>query len=307
MEAEPGYCGRNERVDAPETLRKQMAEVEARKVHPSSYFYSYENWQKRFGEIVNQYNAAPQQGKILAGLSPDEALAKLADADDPPMQFSAGLRYLLAHDKRPAKVTLNGVTFQVGKQKFNYRGNEIAHLVGLDVLAWFDPENPEELVVTNMKRENPITVGRSNEVSALECVTDPDSGRLAQELRRVAGQASYMKARFTAVKSKFPMPQRRALADVSTLQLGQQIEEQKTDRKEKTVRIDRIRRQAHRMDIPAVMVDDDPDTQRGLELLAEAEREHERGRKQEEATPHVYQLDPNKTFTPKPGKNGDEV
>jgi hypothetical protein len=239
-------------------------------------------------------------------MSPDEALAKLADANDPPMQFSAGLRYLLAHDKRPAKVTLNGVTFQVGKQKFNYRGNEIAHLVGQDVLAWFDPENPEALVVTDMQRRNPITVGRSKEVSALECVTDPDSGRLAQELRRVAGQGSYMKARFAAVKSKFPMPQRRALADVRTLQLGQQIEEQKTARKEQTVRVDRMRRQAHRMAIPSVMIDDDPDTQRGLELMAEAEREHQGGRKPEAATPKIYQLKPAKMFTPKPGKNGDE-
>jgi hypothetical protein len=295
MEAEPGYCGRNERVDAPETLRKQMAEVEARKVHPSKYFYSYGDWHRRFGEVVNQYNAAPQEGRILAGMSPDEALAKLADVEDPPMQFSAGLRYLLAHDKRPAKVTLNGVTLQVGKQKFNYRGNEIAHLVGQDVLAWFDPENPEALVVTDMQRRNPITVGRSNEVNALECVTDPDSGRLAQELRRVAGQASYMKARFTAVKSKFPMPQRRALADVLTLQLGQQIEEQKTARKEKTVRVDRMRRQAQRMEIPSVMVDDDPETQRGLELMAEAERDYQRG----EREPKVYQLDPTKTFNPK--------
>ena len=307
MEAEPGYCGRNEREDAPETLRKQMAEVEARKVHPSKYFYSYEDWHRRFGEIVNQYNAAPQQGRILAGMSPDEALVKLADADDPPMQFSAGLRYLLAHDKRSAKVTLNGVTFQVGKQKFNYRGNEIAHLVGQDVLAWFDPENPETLVVTDMQRRNPICVARSMEVSALECVTDPDSGRLAQELRRVAGQASHMKARFTAVKSKFPMPQRRALADARTVQLGQQIEEQKTARKEKTVRVDRMRRQAQRMEIPAVMVDDDPETQRGLDLLAEAESDHQRGRKQAAATPQVYPLDPSKTFTPKPAKEGDEL
>jgi hypothetical protein len=299
LEAEPGYCGRNERVDAPETLRKQMAEVEARKVHPSKYFYSFEDWQRRFGEIVDQYNTAPQQGRILAGMSPDEALAKFADEDDPPMQFSAGLRYLLAHDKRAAKVTLNGVTFQVGKQKFNYRGKEIAHLVGQDVLAWFDPENPETLVVTDMQRRNPICVARSKEVSALECVTDPDSGRLAQELRRVAGQGSFMKARFTAVKSKFPMPQRRALADVRTLQLGQQIEEQKTARKEKTVRVDRMRRQAHRMDIPAVMVDDDPETQRGLDLLAQAEREHQGGRKQEPATPKVYMLKP---FKPKGNK-----
>jgi hypothetical protein len=303
MEAEPGYCGRNERVDAPETLRKQMAEVEARKVHPCKYFYSYENWDKRFGEIVKQYNAAPQQGRILAGLSPNEAFVKFADADDPPMQFNAELRYLLANDKRPAKVTLNGVTFQVGKQKFNYRGKEIAHLVGQDVLAWFDPENPETLVVTDMQRRNPICVARSKEVSALECVTDPDSGRLAQELRRVTGQASYMKARFEAVKSVAPMPQRRALADVRTLQLGQQIEEQKTAQKEKTVRVDRMRRQANRMDIPAVMIDDDPETQRGLELLAEAERDHQRGQKEAK----VYQIDPTKTFNPKPAKEGDEI
>jgi hypothetical protein len=306
MEAEPGYCGRNERVDAPESLRKQMAEVEARKVDPSRYFYSYEDWHRRFGEIVDQYNAAEQQGRILDGLSPDRALSEFADQDDPPMLLSAGLRYLLAHDKRPAKVTLNGITFQVGKQKFNYRGNEIAHLVGKDVLAWFDPENPEALVVTDMQRRNPITVSRSNEVSALECVTDPESGRLAQELRRVAGQASYMKARFTAVKSKFPMPRRRTLADDSTLQLGQQIEEQKTARKEKTVRVDRMRRQAQRMEIPAVMLDDDPDNARALDLFAEAEREHQRGNKQEATTVHSYQLDSNKAFTPKPHTKGDE-
>jgi hypothetical protein len=307
LEAEPGYCGRNERVDAPETLRKQMAEVEARKAHPSKYFYSYEDWHRRFGEIVNQYNAAPQQGRILCGLSPDTALIKFADADDPPMQFSAGLRYLLAHDKRPAKVTLNGVTFQVGKQKFNYRGNEIAHLVGQDALAWFDPENPETLVVTDMQRRNPICVARSQQVSALECVTDPDSGRLAQELRRVAGQASYMKARFTAVKSKFPMPQRRALADVRTIQLGKQIEEQETARRKKTVRVDRMRSQAGRLGIPSAMIDDDPETQRGLELLAQAEREHQGVRKQGPATPKVYLLKPAKMFTPKPGKNGDKT
>ena len=67
MEAEPGYCGRNERVDAPESLRKQMAEVEARKVHPSRYFYSYDDWNRRFGEIVDEYNAARQEGRILDG------------------------------------------------------------------------------------------------------------------------------------------------------------------------------------------------------------------------------------------------
>ena len=52
------------------------------------------------------------------------------------------------------------------------------------------------------------------------------------------------------------------------------------------------------MDIPSVMVDDDPETQRGLELMAEAERDHQRGQNE----PKVNQLDPTKTFNPK----GDE-
>jgi hypothetical protein len=65
-EAEPGYCGRDERRDAPETLRPQMAEVLARKVHPSKYFYSYEQWNDRIGKLVEQYNAEVQQGHVLA-------------------------------------------------------------------------------------------------------------------------------------------------------------------------------------------------------------------------------------------------
>jgi len=298
MEAEPGYCGRNERVDAPESLRKQVAAVEARKKHPAHYFRSFDQWQKRFGEIVDQYNAAPQGGKILRGLSPDQALAEFADANDPPMQFSAGLRYLLAHDKRPVKITLNGITIQVGKQKFNYRGKEISHLVGQDALAWFDPENPEALVVTDMQRRNPIRVERSNEVSALECITDPGSGRLAEELRRIEGMASYPKARFVAVKSKYPMPQRIVLTDARTVELGRAIAQGKAAHQEKTVRVERGRRQARRLDIPAVMIDDDPDTLRGLELMAEAQSEHTRGGTPEPKAAHTYQLDPNKTFTP---------
>ena len=298
MEAERGYCGRNERVDAPESLRKQMAEVEARKKHPGHFFYSFPEWQKRFGEIVDQYNATAQGGKILKGLSPDEAFAKFADADDPPMQFSASLRYLLAHDKRQLPVTLNGVTLQVGKQKFNYRGKEIAHLVGQTVLAWFDPENPETMVVTDMQRRNPICVQRSKEPSSLECLIDPDSDRLAQELRRVEGQASYMKTRFVAVKSKYPMPQRIALTDARTLQLGQAIDQGKAAHKEKAVSMDRMRKQARRMNIPAAMVDDDPDTQRGLELLAEARRGGQGERSMDSEAGHTYQLDPDKTFTP---------
>lgn len=224
-EAEPGYCGRDERHDAPESLRKQMAEVETRKVHPSKRFYSFEQWNKRIGEIVELYNATPQQGKILAGMSPDQAFEMFINRDDPPKQFSAGLRYLLAHEKRLARVTLNGVTIEVGKQRFNYRGKEIAHLVvGSEVLAWFDPENPEALVVTDTDRRNPICVARSQEPNALESLIMPGANTLSAELARIEGQASYIKTRFNVLKAKFELPARKALASAQAVELGQRID-----------------------------------------------------------------------------------
>ncbi len=244
-EAEPGYCGRDERRDAPESLRKQMAEVAARKVHPSKYFYSLDQWNKRIGELVNRYNAEPQQGIICAGLSPDQAF-KVHMNPCPPMQFSAGLRYLLAHDKRQARVTLNGVTIQVGKKKFNYRGQEIAHLVGRDVLAWFDPENPEIITVTNLDRTNPICVACSENPSVLESIIAPESGTLGRELARIEGQASHMKTRFNVIKAKFPLPQRQILAAAQVTELGEEIATQKAALNENAARRQRQRSQANK-------------------------------------------------------------
>jgi hypothetical protein len=242
-EAEPGYCGRDERRDAPESLRKQMAEVAARKVHPSKYFYSLDQWNQRIGALVERYNTEAQQGHILAGLSPDQAFEKHISHDNPPMQFFAGLRYLLANDKRLVRVTTNGVTIQIGKVKFNYRGQEIAHLVGREALAWFDPENPEAITITNTDRTNPITVARSENPNALESLIAPDSGTLGRELSRIEGQASHMKTRFNVVKAKFPLPARMLLGAAQKLELGEEIAAQKTELKESTARRQRQRSQ----------------------------------------------------------------
>lgn len=245
-EAEPGYCGRDERRDAPESLRKQMAEVAARKSHPAKYFYSYEQWNQRIEELVQQYNTEPQQGHILAGLSPDQAFEKYISHKNPPLQFFASLRYLLANDKRMVRVTLNGVTIQIGKVKFNYRGQEIAHLVGREVLAWFDPENPESITITEPDHTNPITVARSENPSALESLIAPESGTLGRELSRIEGQASHMKTRFNVVKAKFPLPTRLLLGAAQKMELGQEIAAQKNEVTETANRQRRQRSQAQR-------------------------------------------------------------
>ena len=242
-EAEPGYCGRDERRDAPESLRRQMAEVDARKVHPSKYFYSLDQWNRRIGQLVEQYNAEPQQGHILAGLSPDKAFEAHMNQNNPPIQFGAGLRYLLANDKRLTKVTMNGVTIQIGKIQFNYRGKEIAHLIGREVLAWFDPENPETIVVTNPDRTNPICIARSQNPNALESLIAPESGTLGQELARVESQASFMKTRFNVLKAKFPLPQRQLLVAAQAMELGVEITAKKNVVKENASRRQRRRSQ----------------------------------------------------------------
>jgi hypothetical protein len=245
-EAEPGYCGRDERRDAPESLRKQMAEVEARKEHPSKYFYSYEQWNRRIEDLVKRYNAEPQQGHMLDGMSPEQAFKFYMNKDNPPIQFGAAMRYLLACDKRVAAVTLNGVTIQIGKQKFNYRGQEIAHLVGREVLVWFDPEKPEIITVTDRDRTNPICVSRSENPNVLESLIAPNSGTLGRELSRIEGQASYMKTRFNVVKAKFPLPQRRLLAAAQAVELGEEINSQKSEITQQTKHRQHQRRQANK-------------------------------------------------------------
>ena len=119
-------------------------------------------------------------------------------------------------------------------------------MVGREVLAWFDPENAESIVVTNPDRTNPICVARSENPNALESILAPESGTLGRELARIEGQASYMKTRFNVVKAKFPLPQRQLLVAAQAVELGEQITAQKNELSERVMRRQRQRGQAQR-------------------------------------------------------------
>jgi len=102
-------------------------------------------------------------------------------------------------------------------------------------------------------------------------------------MQQVEDQASHMKARFVAVKSKYPMPQRRLLASAQATKLGRAIEEQKAEIKQGAKQVTATREKARRMNIPAAMVGDDESSRAGVDLIAEAKREHSRGRASAEA------------------------
>ena len=222
MEGEPGYVGPDEMHEVFERVKKAKLQVEARKLRPSEHFYGLDEWEQRLEGISAQYNATPQGGKMTCGLSPDDAFFKFSKADDPPIKLPPSCRYLLAHHKRPLKVTTNGITLRFGNQAYNYRNEETGRLRGQMVLAWFNPELPEILTVTDMNRENAFCVSRSLEVPAMDAPVE----LLEQEFERIAAHQSYARVRYRMLRTKYATPFRRAIVDGATVELGRQIEAQ---------------------------------------------------------------------------------
>jgi hypothetical protein len=220
MEGELGYVGPDERKEKFERVQQWKREVESGKIHPAGHFYSFDEWVTRLEEICAYYNSQPQDGKMTGGLSPDEAFQKYQPLDDPLLKLPPNCRYLLAHHKRPLKVTSNGITLRFGKQVFNYRNEQTGRLRGQTVLAWFNPELPELLTVTDLNHDNAFCVARSQEVPAMDAPSD----LLNQEMMRIEAHLSYARVRYRTLRAKFATPFRRVIVDAQTAQLGNEIQ-----------------------------------------------------------------------------------
>jgi hypothetical protein len=245
MEREPGYCGRNEITDRHDDLQKKKLAVEARRISPEGMFYSLDQWETRLSKIVEEYNAEPQDGKMLNGLSPDEAFEKWQNPNNPPIKFDAPCRYLLAHHKTAIKVGKNGITLRFGKKAFNYHSEETGSRIGQTVLAWFNPEEPEVLVITDMQRRNPVSIQRTQLVPAF----DAPSELLKEELSKVASHQNYGRARCVVLKAKFPQLFRKTVIDRQTVEVGHEIAAQKAEIQSRKRQFNRNRRAAAELGI----------------------------------------------------------
>ena len=156
---------------------------------------------------------------MTGGLSPDDAFLKFSNPQDPVIKLPASCRYLLAHHKRPLKVTNNGITLRFGNQAYNYRNEETGRLRGQTVLAWWNPDLPETLTVTDMNRENAFCVPLSPAVPAM----DATRKQLEDAFTQIAAHQSYARVRYRILKTKHPMPFRKAVVDGPTSELGQVI------------------------------------------------------------------------------------
>lgn len=224
MEGLPGYCGREERKDKPEIVTAHEREVMSRRVHPSVHFMDQEQWENQLAAIIEKYNHTPQEGRRLNGLSPEEAYEQLRNPENPPTRFDASCRWLLAHHKIPVMVSDNGIQFRIRGVNYRYVGAETSPWRGHKLLAWFNPELPEVLTVTDQNQKNAFTVDRYVTKPGSALSPDPDG------TAKCAAHSQHQRIRYRLLKTKYKPQFRVNLVSPQTVALGQQIEQQQAER-----------------------------------------------------------------------------
>jgi hypothetical protein len=220
-----GYCGRDERRDCPEQTKRAIDDVQARRVeHPGELILSFEEWDNQLSQIIERYNAASQDGTILQGLSPNEAFEKFWPTDNLPAKLDERAWHLLAHYVRTVRVTANGISFRIGQKSFIYRNERTGQDRGKDVLAWFDPESPEFISVTDMDRKNPYLVERALPVDYLAV---PGDANFKNEVSKAAAHSSYSRTRYHTLKSAFAPKYRRNIVDSKIAATAEQMRQQR--------------------------------------------------------------------------------
>jgi hypothetical protein len=236
-----GYCGRNERKDCPENTTRALQTVAAGKAHPAEFFFSMPEWVAELEKICNAHNAERQEGKLLGGHSPASAFVALRGS--PPIQLPPEYRYLLARNRVETTVKINGVEVRVGSRKFTYKDERTSAKIGERVLAWFSPEDPESICVTDLQSKNPFTVRRCTLVDAYEA--DPE--QLAQAMRENHAQTKHSRTVYGQLRKDFPeefMRSRRrmVLASPEVAALGENINAQREELNADAVKDDRLRK-----------------------------------------------------------------
>jgi hypothetical protein len=271
LEAEPGYAGRDERNDRYERVQKQLALIRQGKAHPSEFLLSKLQWIERLTGYCEKYNHEPQNGKYLPGLSPKEGFEKFFQA--PLVKLPDSCRYLLASHKMRVRVGRNGISFQFGKERFTYKNEQTGRLLGQQVLAWFNPENPDLLAVTDLGGKNPFVVERAILVPGMDAPPEI----LEQALEQNARHEAYRKALYRTVQSHFSASFRNQMfrpcyAHHEAVELGQTMCEQRkaieTERNQKLKRFKKAQRLSKQLNIPVTPASlQNEETMRGLEKL----------------------------------------
>jgi hypothetical protein len=278
LEGEPGYAGRDERRDRFERVQEQISLVRRGKTEPSEFFLSETEYLRRLDVIVERYNNERQEGKYCPSLSPKEAFEKFY-GDEPRIRLGYSSRHLLASHKMRVRSGRNGISFRFGKEQFTYKNWKTGELIGEELIAWFNVENPSVISVTNLKEDarTLFTVDREISVPGMDAPSEVLEAALAQN----EAHEAYRKALYRAVSQNFSTGFagrmfRQNLVDRRTAEIGDAMakEHEKVNRQRiaKTKRAAAIERKAARLGITPGVMSRRPGAEEGLEQMTAAMR-----------------------------------
>ena len=279
----PGYCGRDERLDRFERFQRAKLDIEAGRAAPEDHLLSAEEICRAFQNIVDRYNAEPQQGRKLNGMSPNAGWTHL-QGTEPRIRYEADLFYFLASDVRRRKIGRNGITITIGKNQFNYKNGETGRRQGETVYAWFNSLRPETLpCTTDIAGRGLFVVERSYELPAVDASAD----ELEAENRRVAAHNSYAPALYHVVKNSLPSRAFRPLLHShAAVRLGTAIGSQQDAADDRQKADQRLRaaiaRQSKRAGISPILVPVSPASLESLDEFAKAQAALEQKAEEEE-------------------------
>ena len=152
-----------------------------------------------------------------------------------------------------------GITFQFWKRNFDYFDDQLSGMRGREVQAWFNPEYPDRIAVTQIDDRDGRTARFVERVAgvAFNAARNPDTAEAEHYGRQVAKQQgfnSHPKARFHALKAKFEPNFRTVVTDRHTAAMAEALHTGRaaaeTQQREDNNQRNRIMRKARDLGVP---------------------------------------------------------
>ncbi len=158
MEHLPGFAGRDERRDCPESTRRALAKLKRvgqpvkADFDPAEAFLSHAQLAQEIESAMNTLKREPMRGKRHRGTSPEEEWQSRW------RQFHTVLPECLAHllytDSTDATVRGDGLRIRVGGEELEYcDSNRLGELIGEKVRVRFNPILPESVTVCHLRSD----------------------------------------------------------------------------------------------------------------------------------------------------------
>ena len=299
MERHPGYTGRHQMINAPDEFRREQRLINSGKVEATKFRYTFEEFKVVMEKLISEYNSTPQHGH-LKGLSPNEAFMELTNPIDPPIEYDPELEWIFSNEKTIITVETGGVRFshRSSGRKIRVRGGRLVNLVGKELWAFVDRNDSSMVTFMNLDFADPFTMEVCQTPSRRESSMAPGSRVLSAEIAKIREHERAVEDEYNQMLEQNGNPRRELLKEIrnqpapeisSTLtdgvrrvvvmsgrlaasadQMQQQRGEIREQKIQKARRTAANKNKARRLGIPTVLVGDDDQARRGLELLGDS-------------------------------------